>query len=248
MWLDLSIIVGTCAAGIVFGLVVYWIITKVQKQPQANQSGSITNEVTSPPTDIKDIAGPSTGYSVYKAKKAPDFQAKSDTETADDDWLNKGVLEASSVTLQKEDDDWLNSGVEEVPTNVLKQQDEAWLNAENERSPEALDESSVDPSITDSPEIQFKQDGDMLNITVTTSKKPASRPEQTVINLRINVPPQDSATKSEQPCEVQVITDDSLQSSQSLEDAVTIKSLEEPDDQSYSLMDEISVRRLDGSG
>ena len=111
---------------------------------------------------------------------------------------------------------------------------------------EPVDEPSLDSAIAESPEIQIKQDGSLLNITVITSGKRDTRPEQTVINLRINVPPEDVDGNGEDPFNVEVMPEGSSLSDQSLDDMISVKPAGEPDDQSYSLMDEISVKHVDG--
>jgi hypothetical protein len=245
MWFNLLIILGTCLAGVGFGLAVYWLIIKVQKTRRVVQAELSAPEKISPATITEDIDNPPLVPPLKPADKAPDLKREIADREEDDNWLNNGIPEAAPDTIKKEDDDWLNAGVEEVSTNVLKKQDDDWLNAENEQSLEPVDESSLD-SAADSPEIQIQQDGSLLNITVITSRKQNVRPEQTVINLKINVPPEDVDGNGEEPYAVEVMPDSSSLSDQSLDDMISVKPTEEPDDQSYSLMDEISVKRADG--
>jgi|WetSurMetagenome_2_1015567.scaffolds.fasta_scaffold42740_2 hypothetical protein len=242
MWFNLLIILGTCLAGVGFGLAVYWLIIKVQKTRRVAHAELSAPKKISPAAITEDIANPP----LVPADKGPELKRETAARAEDDNWLNNGIPEAAPDTIKKEDDDWLNAGVEEVSTNVLKKQDDDWLNAENEQLLEPVDESSLDTPVADSPEIQIKQDGSLLNITVITSRQPNVRPEQTVINLKINVPPEDLDGNGEEPFAVEVMPDGSSLSDQSLEDMISVKSTEDPDDQSYSLMDEISVKRVDG--
>jgi hypothetical protein len=246
MWFNLLIILGTCLAGVGFGLAVYWLIIKVQKTRRVDRAELSAPEKISPAAITEDIDNPPLVPPLKEADKAPDLKRETPARAEDDNWLNNGIPEAAPDTIKKEDDDWLNAGLEEVSTNVLKKQDDDWLNAENEQSLEPVDESSLDTPVADSPEIQIKQDGSLLNITVITSRQPNVRSEQTVINLKINVPPEDADGNGEEPFAVEVMPDGSSLSDQSLEDMISVKPTEEPDDQSYSLMDEISVKRVDG--
>jgi hypothetical protein len=156
--------------------------------------------------------------------------------------LNNGVPEPSANTIKKRDNEWLNAGVKEVPVSVYKQQDDDWLNAENDQPLEAVDESPLNRATIDRPEIKIKQDGTILNITVIASKKQDLKSEQTVINLKINLPPQVVAKKGEGPYDIDITADESSLSDESLEDIITTKPVDEALIQSYALMDEITVR------
>jgi len=244
MWLKLLIILGTCAAGVVLGFFIHWIVIKIKKTLWANQSNSLKEERQTPLTITEDIDDPSLEQPLNEGDYTPDIQRETDTETEDDDWLNNVVSEASAIVIKKEDD-WLNAGVEEVPTNVYKQQDDDWLNAENNQPMETEDESSLNHASTNRPAIQIKQDGSILNITVTASKKQDMKSEKAMINLKINLPPQDLARKGEGPYDIEIITDESSPPYQSLQDTITVKPVEEPVNQSHSLMDEITVRPVE---
>jgi hypothetical protein len=244
LWINLLIILGTYVAVVVLGFFVYWIIINIKKTLRANQSNSLKGERQTPLTITKDIDDPSLEQPLNEAEYAPDIQRETDTKT-EDDWLNNGIPEASASAIKKEDDDWLNARVEEVPTNVYKQQDDDWLNAENNQPLETVDESSLNRATNNLPEIQIKQDGSILNITVSASKKQDVKSEQTVINLKINLPPQDLARKGEGPYDIEITTEDSSPSYQSLQDIITVKPGEEPVNQSHPLMDEISIRPVE---
>jgi hypothetical protein len=246
MWFNLLIILGTCLAGVGFGLAVYWLIIKVQKTRRVDHAELSAPGKISPDTITEDIDNPPLVPPLKEADQAPDLKKETAARAEDDNWLNNGIPEVPPDSIKKEDDDWLNAGVEEVSTNVLKKQDDDWLNADNEQSLEPVDEPSLDSDVADSPEIQIQQDGSLLNITVITSRKQNARPEQTVINLKINVPPEDVDGNGEEPYAVEVMPDGSSLSDQSLDDMISVKPTEEADDQSYSLMDEISVKRVDG--
>ena len=241
LWINLLVILGTYVAVVVLGFFVYWIIINIKKTLRANQSNSIKGERQTPLTITKDTDAPSLEQPLNEADYAPDIQRENDTKT-DDDWLNNGIPEASASTIKKEDDDWLNARVGEVPTNVYKQQDDEWLNAENNQPLETVDESSLNRATNNLPEIQIKQDGSILNITVSASKKQDVKSEQTVINLKINLPPQDLARKGEGPYDIEITTEDSSPSYPSLQDIITVKPGEEPVNQSHPLKDEISTR------
>jgi hypothetical protein len=228
MSLNLLIILGSCVAGVVFGLLVYWIILRTVKTRRSNQSNFIEVEKQTPLTHTEDIDQPSL------------IKREAGTQEEDENWLNEGVSEVSASTLHKEDDDWLNAGMEEVPAKDFKQQDEDWLNGEDDRSLEPVKESSSNRATVNPPEIQIQQDGSILNITVTKASKQDKKPEQTVINLKINVSPPDSDRKEKELYEVELTS-----SYQGLEDAATIKTLEESVTTGNALMDEISVRPVD---
>jgi hypothetical protein len=244
LWLDLLIVIGTCIAGILFGLFVYWIIIKIPKRQKASQSSPTEGEGLTSSTITEEIKDPLLIQPLNEGDYSQDIQRK----TEDDDWLNDEVPEASESTIRKEDDDWLNAGVSPVPVNISKEEDDAWLKAEETSSMENSENPSSNGEGNDAPEIQIKQDGSVLNITVTTSNKQDLRPEQTVINLRLNVSPQNSAGKGEEPYDIEVTTDDSSPSDHSLEDIITLKPVEEPGNQSHLLMDEISVRSVENPG
>jgi hypothetical protein len=186
MWFDALIILGTCAAAVVFGFFVYWIIIKIQKTLRARQSNSMQGERQTPLTDSRDIEKQSLEHAIKKTDYRPDIQKEIDTETADHYRLNNGVPGASGSFTKKEDDDWLNADVEEVPTNVYKQQDDDWMNAGNDQSLETEDESSLNPPTTRIPEIQIEQDGSIINIIVTTTLNQDTKPDKKEENRRLN--------------------------------------------------------------
>ena len=227
MWLNLLISLGACVALLVFGLFVYWIIINIKKTLRTNQSNSMKRQRQTPLTITEDINDLSLEQPLYEADYAPDIQRETDTKAEDDDWLNNGVPAASASTIKKEDDDWLN--------------------AENNQLLETVDDSSLNRATTNRPEIQIMQDGSILNITVTTSKKQDIKSEQTVINLKINLPLQDLARKGEGLYDIEITTGDSSPSYhyQSLQDSITVKPVEEPINQSHPLMDEISIRPVE---
>jgi membrane protease YdiL (CAAX protease family) len=319
MWLNSLAILGACAAGVIFGIFVFWIITKIRKTRRANQSDSTNEEKQTPSTITQDSEEPSLEQPLNQADYEPDIQRQTDSKTDDDDWLSKGIPEASASTVKKEDDDWLNADVEEVPTNVYKQQDDDWLNAENDQPldtpvhstqirttpsrPEIQvkqDGSVINITVTTAPkrgakpekkddndwlnaeveevpadiykqqdddwlnaeidqfletpdgsalnlspinqrEIQLEQDGSILNITVTASKKQDSKSEQTVISLKINLPPQDLPNKWEQTEDARIIGDYLSPTYASLLDVLADKYVEGPVSQTHPLMDEVSV-------
>jgi hypothetical protein len=245
MWLNLLIILGTCVAVAAIGFSVYWIIINIRKNLRSNQSNSLEGKRQIPLTDTEDIEDPSLEQPLSEVAYAPDTPGGTDAEAEDGDWLNTGVPEASASTLKKKDDDWLNAGVEEVPTDVYKQQNDDWLNAENNQPLETGDESWLNHAITNRPEIQIRQDGSILNITATASKKRDLKSEQTVIKLKIRIPSQDLARKGEGPCDIEITTDDSLPPYQSLQDITTVQPLEKQVTESHVLMDEIFVRSVE---
>ena len=155
--------------------------------------------------------------------------------------LNNRVPDASA-RAGNHGDDWLNAGVEEVPADLYKQQDDEWLNAGTGQPLGNVDESWLNPAISERPEIQIKQDGSILNVTVTAARKPDIETGQAVINLKINLPPQYSARKGEGPYDIEITTDDGFPEDESLQDFITVKPGEEMFDQSHLLMDEISIR------
>jgi hypothetical protein len=177
MWFDALVILGTCAAAIIFGFFVYWIIIKIQKL-LARQSNSMQAESQTPITFARDNQEPASESPSKKTNNTPDFQMKIDTENQDDVCLNRGASGALASTAKNEDDDWMNANVEEVPTNVYKQQDDDWLNAENDQFLETSDESSSNLLAARRPEIEIIQDGSAINIFVTTSLEQDAKPEK----------------------------------------------------------------------
>jgi hypothetical protein len=126
------------------------------------------------------------------------------------------------------------NGVPDASASTTKKEDDEWLNSPLEEVP-----------TTNHPEIQIKQDGSMLNITVIASNKQDIKSEQTIIKLKINLPPQVLARKGEGLYDIEITTDDSSSSYQSLQDIITAKPVEEPFNPSHSLMDEIYIRPVE---
>jgi hypothetical protein len=322
MWLNILIILGTCAAAVGFGFFIYWIIVKIQKTVRARQSNSARGESQTPLSEFRDNELASPEKPLTKSNNAPDIKKGSDTEAENDNWPNVAP-EVSSTTVKKEDDDWLNAGVEEVPTNVYKQRDDDWLNAEDNRSQEDLDKAPSNLPTARHPEIQIQQDGSVINIIVTTSLNKDIEPEneqnnnwlntdgreipnsvyrqkdddwlnaendqlletddgsslnhppfnqreiqvkqdgfqlditvsaskkqdiksgQTVTNLKIGPPPKDSLRERYQPKEEEITTDETSQLYHGIQDSIPIEPEEETTDQSYQLMDEITVRTVE---
>jgi hypothetical protein len=159
--------------------------------------------------------------------------------------LSNGVPEPSASTTKKENGEWFNAGVEEVPASVYKQQNDDWLNADGDLPLEPVEESSLSRATSDCPEIQIKQDGSILNITVIASNNQHIKSEHTIVSLKINLPPQYLARKGEGPYDIEITEDDSFSSDQSLQDIITAKPVDEPIIQSHALMDEITVRPIE---
>ena len=95
------------------------------------------------------------------------------------------------------------------------------------------------------PEIQFEQDGSILNINVIASHKQDITSEETVINLKINLPPQYLARKGEGPYDIEITPYDSSPFYQSVQDINTVKPDEESVGQVRSLLDEIAIRPVE---
>ncbi len=127
----------------------------------------------------------------------------------------------------------LKDGVPEASTSDIKKANDEWLNSQEEVPANNL------------PEIQIKQDGSILNISVIAPNKQEIKSEQTVIALKINLPPQFFARKGEGPYEIEITKDESSSSDQSLQDIITAKSGEEPVAPSYSLIDDITLRPVE---
>jgi uncharacterized protein len=186
MWLNSLVILGACAAGVLFGVFVFWFVIKIQKKKRANQSDSTSDKRQTSLTTPQGVDEPSSEQSFNQADPTPDIQKESDIKIDDDGWLNNGVSEASANIIKREDDDWLNAEVEELSTNVYKKQDDDWLNAESIESLETPDRSTLNRTTINRPEIQVKQDGSIINITITTSPKLDAHPERKEDNDWLN--------------------------------------------------------------
>jgi hypothetical protein len=235
MRLNLLIILGTCLAVVVLGLFGYWIIIKFKKTLRTKRSNSQKRERQISLSPSEDIDYPSLDQTLNKTDNTPDIPGETGKE--DNDWLNNGVPEASASTIKKEDDDWLTAGAEEVPADSNKAQDDKWLNEANNQSWEIGDETSLDLATSNRPEIHIKQAGSILNITITDSKKP----EQTLINLKINVPHPYFARKAEGPFDIEITADEPSPSYQDWPDSLTVEPIEGPVNPSQPPIDEISV-------
>jgi hypothetical protein len=240
MWLNLSIILGTCLAGVAFGFFVYWIIIKVQETLRTNRSRPTAEE--RPPQSI--IKENTDDYSSEQPLNEVDYAQDITRKAEDDDWLNSEEPDTSASSLRKDDADWLNSGAAEAPSDISKQDDDAWLMGEGNQSLEAPDESLFNPTPTNSRDIQIKRDGSIININVTASRKRDITPQRTVINLKIHLSPQGSTRKGEWPYDMELPASELSPSMLILQDIVTIKSLEEPVSHSL-LMDEVSIKPME---
>ena len=269
MALNLLIIIGACVGGVVFGEFGYLIVVKIRKNLRAKRSDYIEAERRTPATIAEDVGDSTAEQAPDETPGVPDSHGETHSGTANDDWLNSGVPEAPASAIKKEDDDWLNSGVpeasanaikkedgdwlnngvEEVAASVYRQQDDAWLNAEDPRSIESPDGASSDRPTANNRDIQIRQDGPVLSITVAAPREKDDKSEQTVINLKLKLSPQDVAKKGEGPYDVEITTEDSypsderlLTESHPLADEIRVSPSEAQYAEGDSLMDEITVR------
>ena len=240
MLLNVLIILGACVAGFFLGESAYRIVIKVRKTLKANRRSSAKAEMPTLMTVAEDLGALLSESVSDETDRPPDIRRKADVQTGDDDLLNSGVSEASASAIKKADEDWLNAQVEEVSADVYRQRDEAWLNAQDGQLLGTPDESSSKHLAFKQPTVQFKQDGSTLNITVAASKKQDEDPEQSVINLKIKLSPQDLAKKGEGPYDIEITTEDSSTNDDGLGDFLIGQS--DPD---HSLMDEIFVRPVE---
>jgi hypothetical protein len=190
-----------------------------------------------------------SGISEKDLKKEDDDWLFNKTSDADGKALKKedearlfnGISDISEEGIKKEDAAWLNAGIEDISTNISELGD--WSETGKQESEESPDAAWLSHDIANPPEIKIQKDGSVINITITTSSKQGIEPEHTLVDLSMQIFPQNPYKQEMDPFKVEVITPE-LMSAADLQETDKSQSSDSPDSLS-TLMDEITVRPVD---